>query len=225
MYFPLDKFARSAQASRMDNAEELVEELFDLPIRKGRDGMELHVEYVRDLTRADLEALKLNRGSLAPPSLKNIRYSHHALARILATGIKENQAALVTGYSVGRVRDLIKDPTFQKLIQDYQTDAKDILTDMTERMMNVSFDALEELHERLRDAPEDFTIPALLEVVKTFADRTGHGPGAKLEHSFNDSTIDRPPTETYEQWRDRKKKETGEGAVIISLEPPTRASD
>src|SRR5215471_60047 len=203
--------------------KELLEELnlAPLPIFKGRDRVPLFAEYSRDLTKADLEALLLNRGTVSP-SLKNIRYSHHALARILATGVKENQAALVTGYSPNRVHLLLKDPTFAKLVRDYQEESKDILADMTERMMNVSLDALEELHERLRDAPEEFTIPALLDVVKAFADRTGHGPGGKLELSFDNATIDRPPTETREDWLARKRQETG---TVISLVPPTRASD
>ena len=57
---------------------------------------QLFIEHARDLTEADLAALATNRGT-KPKSLVRIHASHHSLAKCLATGMKQSQAALVRG--------------------------------------------------------------------------------------------------------------------------------
>jgi hypothetical protein len=74
-------------------------------------------------------------------------------------------------------------------------------------MSNVSLDAIEVLQERLHDEPGAFSVSMLLDVVKTFADRTGHGPGQDVTFKVEKDFVDRPPRETYEEWRDRRLKE------------------
>ena len=113
--------------------------------------------YVRDLTEADMAALNGPRGSSPPRLVQKMRSSHHALARCLASGMKAVQAAAVTGYTQNRISILQQDPTFQALVTDYRVEAKEIFADLTERMTNLSLDAIEELHERLADAPEAFS--------------------------------------------------------------------
>ena len=53
------------------------------PLPRGRANRDLQVEYIRDLSRADLAMLELERGIKAP-GIKQLRDSHHALARILS---------------------------------------------------------------------------------------------------------------------------------------------
>jgi hypothetical protein len=168
---------------------------------------ELHIEYERDLTEADLAA---PRGPAPPRSLTRIHASHHSLAKCLAAGMRPMQAALVTGYSPGRISQLSKDPAFTALMADYQSEAKSIFADLAERMNDMSLDAIEILHERLQDAPEMFSIPMLLDVVKAFADRTGHGPGQEVKLTLDRDLIDRPPRETYEEWTARRARELEE---------------
>jgi hypothetical protein len=74
-------------------------------------------------------------------------------------------------------------------------------------MNDLSLDAIEILQERLHDSPEGFTIPVLLDLVKTFADRTGHGPNQEISLKVSNDLIDRPPRETYEQWQARRAQE------------------
>lgn len=160
--------------------------------------------YVRDLTEADLDAPP----TVVPPrAIMRIHASHHALARCLATGMRPAQAALVTGYSPGRISSLKNDPAFTALVEDYRQEAKSVFADLAERMHDLSLDAVEILQERLHGDPESFSIPALLDMVKTFADRTGHGPGQELHIKTDKDFVDRPPRETFEEWSARRATE------------------
>lgn len=165
-----------------------------------------YAAYERDITQADLAAMSLPRGTSARP-LQRIHASHHSLARCLAAGMKMTQAALVTGYSQVRIYGLQADPAFQSLVEDYRSEAKSIFADLAERMNDLSLDAIELLQERLHENPEGFTVPVLLDLVKTFADRTGHGPGQEVHLKVDASFIDRPPRESYEEWQERRAKE------------------
>jgi hypothetical protein len=165
-----------------------------------------HVAYERDLTEADMAALALPRGT-QPKSLIRIHASHHSLARCLATGMKPTQASLVTGYSTGRISALQRDTAFQSLVEDYRREAKSVFADLAERMSEITLDAIEMLHERMHDSPEALTIPMLMDIIKAFADRTGHGPGQEVHLKMSPDLIDRPPRETYEQWQERRSRE------------------
>jgi hypothetical protein len=207
----------------------LLEELdFGPPRIQGNLPRPATATYVRDLTQADMAALSAPRGVL-PRQIQRIRSSHHSLARCLAAGMKATHAAQITGYTANRISILQDDPAFKALLEDYRAEAKEIFADLNERMNNVSLDAIEELHERLLDAPEAFSIAMLLDVVKAFADRTGHGPGQEVKLTVSPSMIDRPPKETYEEWQARRARELGstpdESDQLSSLEPPTRATN
>jgi hypothetical protein len=62
----------------------------------------------------------------------------------------------------------------------------------------------------------------LLDVVKAFADRTGHGPGQEVKLTVSPAMIDRPPKETYEEWTRRRARELEpEQSIEINMETPT----
>jgi hypothetical protein len=172
-----------------------------------------HVSYERDLTEADMAALALPRGT-QPKSLIRIHASHHSLARCLATGMKPTQASLVTGYSTGRISALCRDAAFQALVEDYRREAKSVFADLAERMSEITLDAIEMLHERMHDSPEALTIPMLMDIIKAFADRTGHGPGQKVSLEVSRDLVDRPPRETFETWERRRLGELESNAQI-----------
>lgn len=178
------------------------------PHIQGRLPTEFHVAYSRDLLPADLEALKLPRGT-SVRSLVRIHASHHALARCLATGMKASQAGLVTGYSTARISQLTHDSAFAALVEDYRQEVKGVFADLGERMANCSLDFIELLQERREEAPESFTIPMIIDIVKAFADRTGFGPGQEVHLKMDRDFIDRPPRETAEEWASRRARELG----------------
>jgi len=178
-----------------------------------------YARYVRELSEGDLAALNSN-ARVQPKSLLKIRTSHHSVARCMAAGMKNSQAALVTGYTAERIAALMRDPTFQSLVADYRNEVKSIFADLAERMNDLSLDAIEILHERLHEEPQEFSIPMLLDVVKAFADRTGHGPGQEVKLSLATDTIDRPPRESYEDWESRRNKEL----EVKKIEPDIKAA-
>lgn len=183
----------------------------DLAVFHGRPPKEQYVEQTRELTAADLEALALPR-TATPKSLMRIHASHHSLARCLSTGMKQQQAALITGYSQSRISSLLMDPAFLALIEDYKSELKGTFADMFERMNDLSLDCIELLQERIHERPQELTVPILLDIIKSFADRTGHGPGQEVHLKVqNSDLIDRPPRETFEDWQKRRQIELDPG--------------
>ncbi len=139
---------------------------------------EVETDFVRELNEADLVLLDAPRGVQSKPIAK-LRDSHHALARALSAGMKPGEASLITGYSLSRISVLQGDPSFKELLEFYRGHQDTAYANLHDRMATLSMDALEELRERLDDHPEEFTPGALLEMVKTLADRTGFAPTTK----------------------------------------------
>ena len=141
---------------------------------------------VRELEEADV-ALLAERGSAdtARQPLKKISQRHHALARNIASGMPDGEAAIVCGYTASRVSILKGDPAFQELIQFYSEDIDAQYADLHERLSALSMDAAEELLERLESDPEKISTAQLLEIVKSGADRTGHGPSSTQNVNHN----------------------------------------
>ncbi len=156
----------------------------------GRAQKPLEAFVARELTEADLASLQTERGTSAPV-LKNLRAKHHRLARLLAEGVSESVAATACGYVASRVSILKNDPAFRELMAFYSEKVDTAYYDMHEAMSMVGKDAVEEIAERLEDDPSEFTVPQLLDIAKTFADRTGHGPSQKTELDIRVGLADR----------------------------------
>lgn len=150
----------------------------------------------RPLTEADLlDAATKPAESL--PTLKALRHSHHQLAKLLATGTKPQDAALITGFSVTRISILKADPSFAELLA-YYTQMEEVgwenaRADMRERLTSVGFNTIEELHSRLDEQPEYFSNDALMKLAELTLDRIGHGKTAtvntKVTHALDDATL------------------------------------
>jgi hypothetical protein len=167
--------------------EVLSEVTSDLGIaRAGRRKSNLSAEVVRELTPADLLKTEVEAG-IKPISIKEIRNTHHTLARLLAQGTKPHDAAIILGMSVSRISILKGDPAFSQLLSHYESMEKAgfevARADMRERLAAVGFDAIEILHEKLLDRPEVFTPKELLSIVEASADRTGHGKTSTINHT------------------------------------------
>ena len=206
-----------------DGPDLLAELELDLGSAAGTTRMGFFCRYVRDLTEADLAAYAARPVGTQLRPLARIHASHHAVARCLAIGMKPHQTALVTGYTTVRINQLEQDPAFQALLAEYRSETSEAFAKLSERMYNLSLDAIEALHERFLEAPQDFSIMQLLDVVKTFADRTGHGPNSTVELNVSQSNmIDRPPRETFEEWEARRRKEL---APHVEVEAKSEGED
>ncbi len=148
-------------------------------------------EFARELTRADLEVLANAPRNVEMPELKKITERHHALARALASGMRVGEAASLVGYEIARVSVLQDNPAFQELLSLYR-DQKDLeFAEFAGRIAGLGKDAVLELQDRLEQAPEKFSNGMLLDMVKTLADRSGHGPTTKSEVTVNVTLGDR----------------------------------
>jgi len=153
------------------------------PRSTGRAPRALTVEYVRDLTAADIALLASERG-IKSPQIIELRERHHALARCLASGLKPAEASAVTGYCISRISILKSDPTFRELVSFYTEKRDAAFSSFQERAAQVSVEALNIISERMEDDRDQVTLGQALEITKTLADRTGHAPVTKTQN-FN----------------------------------------
>lgn len=177
-----------------ENLVELDDLDLGLPLPRvgpGRSAMPLEAEFVRELTPADLAmpASKVTK----PPEIKRLRDSHHALARCLSSGMKEHEAALVTGYSLSRISILKADPQFNELLELYRESAFDVVAALRVRMADMGHEAMTELMDRLQTKPDDFSPGLLNEIIKTMGDRLGLAPktGGTANVNINVDLTDR----------------------------------
>lgn len=153
---------------------------------KGRATRRVTVAEAGELRLSDLKLLEGER-SVAAPGITKVRERHHALARCLASGMSEGQAAIACGYVGSRVSILKGDPTFQELVKFYQAEVNERYLGLHELLGALSKDAASELLDRLETDPDGFDHEELMSLLKLGADRTGHGPTSKQEvnHTVN----------------------------------------
>jgi hypothetical protein len=141
---------------------------------------EAHAEIIRELSASDIDLLEGHRGITAP-LVKKLRDSHHRLARLLAQGLKQVEVSAITGYSQSRISILQQDPAFRELIEHYREVETSAFADIPQQLVALSADVLGELRDRLEDSPDAFTNKALMSLLNSLLDRTGHGPKTKHE--------------------------------------------
>jgi hypothetical protein len=138
----------------------------------GRLPAQISVEYVRDITEADLQLMSVQPLGSTPAPIKKLSDRHHALARLLAAGTGEGEAAFILGYDISRVSILKNSPAFQELLALYQREAKQAFSSVLEHMAGLSRDAVLELRDRIENNPERFSNNELMKITVDFTDRT-----------------------------------------------------
>ena len=143
----------------------------------------LRIEIVRSLTPEDVAS-----GFLVPappPTLREIKASHHALAKVLASGRSHIEASRITGYSVGYISRLVGDPGFREVLAHYGEVEELAGADYLGAMRAVGMDLLDELRKRIEEDPTAFSVGQLhegiklllVEPMKSEAMRAGGGSG------------------------------------------------
>lgn len=165
-----------------------------MPPSRGKRPAEVVFGYLRDIDESDVVLLQsgVDMGSVTP-HIKQIRASHHQLASLLASGVKPVEAALITGYSQSRISILMGDPAFKQLMEYYTGVAAGVNVDVLKRLKDIGVDALELLHERVTENPDDVTNGEAMKLVELTLDRAGFGPKStvKHEHGLDDDTLNR----------------------------------
>lgn len=152
---------------------------------RGRRAVPLEFEVRRELEDVDFEALAVTDRGVVAPDLKRITDRHHALARLLASGMSEGDAALTLGYDNSRVSILKGSPAFQELLALYRDEVDREFAGMLDHMAGLSRDALLELRERIEDDPTKFSNRELLSITTDMIDRSL----GKTEDTKNKPTV------------------------------------
>src|SRR5262245_29652100 len=118
------------------------------------------------------------------PAILKLRSRHHLIAQLLASGLKPNEVAVRTGYSVSRISILQADPMFKELLANYVGLSENISFDIKERLRVLGLDALDVLQHRLDEDPDDFEHKELLAVAELTLDRAGHGKSSVVQHQY-----------------------------------------
>ena len=135
-----------------------------LPARGGRKPRKKAViwEVVRSLTPEDIPLINTTLPA-ARANLVQIRHTHHQLARLLAEGRSNADAALLSGYNPAYVSVLKDDPSFQELVAHYTMQEELHHVDVLERMKILGLATLDTLQERLEVDSDGFSNRELME--------------------------------------------------------------
>lgn len=127
---------------------------------------------IRELTPAEVAARK------PKTQLKQIRDSHHLLARLCAMGLRPGAAARAAGYTRERLTQLKHDPAFKELVEQYRDDVngewKETVADYYTTVEANRVLAARLINDKLGSAePEDVSFKELVTIHADAADRTG----------------------------------------------------
>lgn len=99
-------------------------------------------------------------------SVQRLRTIHHQIARMLVTGEKQVSISRSLGITPARIQQLKNDPAFQELLAHYESLEQEAEINLKERFYLLGTAAMEELQERLLDAPDSFGNGHLMELTK-----------------------------------------------------------
>lgn len=126
----------------------------------------------RELEPADYELFNATEMGIKPPPIQKLSERHHALARLLATGMSQAEAALMTGYTENRVAILRQSPAFKQLLALHEREKNQEMITVIEHLSGLSRDAILELRERIEESPETFSNKELMTLIETTHDRS-----------------------------------------------------
>lgn len=132
----------------------------------------------RPLTREDLVHLNAPR---VPHRVAAFRETHHRLARLIASGLRLEQVAEISGYSIQSIYRHRTDPAFQELVAQYKTrvDAQIAeVVDETEATAVSNLRRMERMVEdhldRADEADEPIPLKTLATLISDRMDRFGY---------------------------------------------------
>lgn len=154
-----------------DLVDVLLQEIKTLPLEELAPKQPFSLEFVRNLTPADEAAAQLALPAQANAAVR-LRGAHHALARLLAGGMRDYEAAYATGYSPGYISSLRKDPAFAELMSHYQDQAIHEYIDAHKQLANLGTTVLEILQERVETEGDKLGIKTLTDIAAMALDRS-----------------------------------------------------
>lgn len=146
----------------------------------------LEILGIKDLSREDLSCVRAKR---TEPAIARLRDPHHRLARLIASGLKVNEAAIEAGFSLARAYVLHADPSFQNLVESYRKDIREAFVSGQEDYYNevtaLNRKALRHIHEHFDKAEEEGDLVPLRMAHSVFTDTSDRVGIPKKSTSIN----------------------------------------
>lgn len=139
------------------------------------------VVLVRQLVMDDLEHAG-EASTINDFQIKKLTERHHALARCVALGLKDHEAAARVGYDHQMLVILKRSPAFLDLVEVYRNEVNMQFADHAEQLAGLATDAVLEIRSRLEQDPDAFATKTLLEIAAVTGDRAGYGPIKRTEN-------------------------------------------
>ena len=143
-------------------------------------GKPYHILAVRPLQEPDLAALREKSAPMA--RIQNIRDSHHAVARMMASGLNNLQISQIVGISLPTAARYRRDPAIQELVAHYRALVTEEWLEEVDTISQMSVSAiakgLRTIHDHFDDADargELVPMNRALSVVSDLMDRFGYG--------------------------------------------------
>jgi hypothetical protein len=145
---------------------------------RGRPKVARSIGEARELTPSDFTSLE--RAKL--PAFKAFRDSYHAVARLVALGLRDIDVAQQTGYGTARIRQLREDPTFQAVVTAYRNTEDEAFRSARDEHYQVLREIgtvaarkqLDQLHEAVENG-DPIPHRDLTAIISNMGDRTGYG--------------------------------------------------
>lgn len=188
-----------------------------LGLKSGEEGSPISLDEPTDLTLSDSEIAGFVGAKKLQGPLKKIRTTHHRIAQLMAQGLKDVTISQMTGFSQSRLSILKSDPAFSGLVQHYLSLSQEAFVDVQTRLLSVGLDAVEILHERMLDEPDEVSDKQLLEVATFAFDRSGHAPVHKSMSTNLHGTL--PPDEISRLKAEAKERSLGHVTTKGNLRP------
>lgn len=136
------------------------------------------------LTEEDLSALEM-LGPAEAPGVTKLRIRHHAMARMLAMGAKQQEVQELFG---GQISVLLRAPAFRSLVEEYLKDLGD-LQDLRRRVVGTATEGVMLMHQKLLEAADDpkVGLGKIQEATFGLLDRAGVGPNKTSHHTYGPS--------------------------------------
>lgn len=137
------------------------------------------VSEVRALVPGDLEYIR-QRSARVP--IRQLRESHHNIARLLAAGLTNREAAARLNYTEQRISILRNDPSVKELIATYRAEVHeswrehvDALNADAVRAMATGMRNVADKMEALDEDPDAIPLPIVAKITSDLMDRFGYG--------------------------------------------------
>lgn len=142
---------------------------------RGRKGVHPAIGSIRQLTADEVKNVERKKGE----PIKRYRDSHHRMARLFASGLRVNEVAELTGYSIARVSVFHSTPSFQELISEKRKVedqvSRDSIQAYNEMILANGLKAERKLADKLDDDDdsEEMSVRELISISRDAADRVG----------------------------------------------------